>query len=146
MYSLFSRNTAYVTTEINFYCLKGKDWYKNSKWILALNHSSFMSKTQTANYRHLTALSPCLLIWKIRRHFSRASNHLRTRAISQHLKKNTNLSLMSFKAISATAVHDLDAIKCSQDEKGSSNAYTHWDQHPRHVSCLRKEGWKENCK
>lgn len=46
---------------------------------------------------------------------------------------------MPFRAISPSAIHNLNAVECSQDKKGSGNADPHRNQHPRHVPCLQEK-------
>lgn len=47
------------------------------------------------------------------------------------------LPFMSLGAVSPPAIHNLDAVECSQDEEGPSYSHSHRNQHPRHVSCLK---------
>lgn len=47
---------------------------------------------------------------------------------------------MPLRAISPPAIHNLNAVECSEDEEGSSYPDSYRNQHPRHVSCLH---WKE---
>lgn len=45
---------------------------------------------------------------------------------------------MPFEAISSSAIHNLNAVECSQDEQGSSYPNPNRHQHSRHVASLNR--------
>lgn len=50
---------------------------------------------------------------------------------------------MPFEAISSSAIHDLNAVECSQDEQGSSYPYPNRHQHSRHIASLNGGGERQ---
>lgn len=50
---------------------------------------------------------------------------------------------MPFEAISSSAIHNLNAVECSQDEQGSSYPNPNRHQHSRHVASLNRGGERQ---